>query len=112
MPACTICGVPVAGSYRRDGDAIFCSLACMTKNATGEFCERCLADTIDASPGGMFTFNLVGTNLIGGKERCPDCHSVVQRKVFQFVIPLVPLKRYRVLWVSPVEYRGRELRDL
>ncbi len=79
------------------------------------FCVTCRAQTTDESPGGTFTFNYVGTRLIGFRDICPYCGSVVQRKWFCFVLPLVPLAKYRVLYLeeggSYRRYVGRKLRD-
>jgi hypothetical protein len=111
MATCTVCGVGVTGSYHKDGDQAFCSLKCLTENGSQGFCDRCLSSTTDDSPGNTYAFNLIGTNLISPKERCPFCHSVEMKKVIQWVIPLKTLGRYRVLFSSPVLFVGRKVRD-
>ncbi len=46
------------------------------------------------------------------RDRCPKCHSIVRQKaVCAFLIPIIPLGRYRVLYVDRKRYVGRKLRS-
>jgi len=90
-----------------------------TVRATG-FCSTCLAQTTDKSPGNTRTYLfLIGTRLIGMKDPCPTCDSVIQRKFLCVILPLVPLGRYRIKYLDgekaalplfSVRYVGRKLR--
>jgi len=65
------------------------------------FCRACHAATTNESPGSTFTLNFVfGTRFLGWSSQCPKCESVVRWLWFWFVIPLVPLGRYRIKYLS------------
>ena len=78
------------------------------------FCVACSARTTSESPGGTFTFNLIGTRLLGSRDRCPACGSIAQRKWFCFLLPVIPLGRYRIIYLEhghwSTRYVGRKLR--
>jgi len=78
------------------------------------FCANCLSQTLDDSPGSTGTINLIGTMLLGRRDWCPVCGSVVQRMWFFFFLPIVPMSRYRVIYLkggffSATRYIGRRL---
>jgi hypothetical protein len=87
---------------------------------TTGFCSRCLAETTDESPGNTRTYMLfMGTRLVGLADPCPTCDSVIQRKFFCVIAPLVPLGRYRIKYLDveraalplfDVRYVGRRIR--
>ena len=111
MARCTNCNTVMWGGYK-SGEGAYCSLACYTASSLGDFCPECLAATTSDSPGGTFTFNSVGTRLFFSRDRCPKCHSIVQRKaVCALYIPLIPLAKYRVLYFGGNRYVGRKLRS-
>jgi len=106
---CLVCRRAMMGGYRAGSDR-FCSLPCYTASPVGGFCKSCLASTSDASPGGTFTFNTFGTRLFFARDRCPECHSIVQRKaVCLLFAPLIPLGSYRVIYVNAKQYVGRRV---
>ena len=80
------------------------------------FCEQCRSSTADESPGDTTVVNLLfGTRLIGHDEVCPICGSVLQSKWFWIGVPIIPLGKYRVIWMkqglfSTNRYTGRRLR--
>ena len=80
------------------------------------FCEECRSKTSDESPGNTTTVNfLLGTRLIGYENRCPACGSVEQTLWLQIVLPLIPLGKYRVIYLDKdlfsSRYVGRKLRE-
>jgi hypothetical protein len=110
MARCVTCNTIIVGGYR-SGEDRYCSLPCFTASPLGNFCPECVDATTPDSPGGTFTFNTVGTRLFFADDRCPKCHSIVQRKaVCAFFLPVIPLSRYRVIYVSGGRYLGRRLR--
>ncbi len=110
MARCSRCTRIMVGGYK-SGEERFCSLSCYTSSPTGTFCGACMAATTNDTPGGTFTFNSVGTRLCFVRNRCPECHSIVQRKFFvALYIPLIPMGSYRVIYTAPRRYLGRRLR--
>jgi endogenous inhibitor of DNA gyrase (YacG/DUF329 family) len=107
MTKCSVCGKRMVGGYKAGAER-FCSLQCYTYSPSGTFCKACLDSTSLQSPGGTFTFNTIGTRLFFSRERCPSCHSIVQRKAFcALFVPLIPLGTYRVIYTGPSQYIGR-----
>lgn len=86
--------------------------------ATTGFCAKCHSETTDESPRSTGTFNFIGTSLIGRKDPCSICGSVVQSKYFCFLIPIVFLGRYRINYTrrtnlgmyQEAQYVGRRLK--
>lgn len=109
MARCSICNCLMGGGYR-DGESRYCSLHCYTQSPVAGFCEKCLAETTDASPGSTFTLNMFGTGLFGAADRCRTCHSVVQGKWIQLLFPVIRIGRYRVRYTGPTAYVGRRLK--
>ena len=80
------------------------------------FCAACRAQTTDESPGNTTVLNFMfGTRLIGHDDRCSACGSLLQTKWLQIVLPIIPLGRYRVIYLEKGlisgRYVGRRLRD-
>lgn len=109
MARCTVCNKSFFGGFR-DGEKRFCSIRCFTHSDKLDFCEQCRLQTMERSPGSTHTVNGIGTLFIGAKERCPHCHSVVRRKWFLFLVPLIPMERYRIIHVDHARYIGRKLK--
>ena len=79
------------------------------------FCARCRDQTTDESPGSTGVSFLLGIRrLIGHDDICSACGSVLQTKWFQFILPIIPLARYRVLYLDSgffsSQYIGRKIR--
>jgi hypothetical protein len=79
------------------------------------FCAACRSQTTDESPGDTSTANFMfGTRLIGHDDRCSACGAVLQTKWLQIVLPIIPLGRYRVIYLEREllsgQYVGRRLR--
>jgi hypothetical protein len=109
MANCTTCHRWVSAGYRQNGDR-FCSLPCLTYSDQEGFCDRCLSETRENHSGDLLVnVNLIGVGMLGRRDRCPSCHSIVQTKWIQVLLPLFPLKKYRVIYTAPDQVVGREL---
>jgi hypothetical protein len=65
---------------------------------SGDFCERCRAESSDESPGSISTINGVGRKFYGNKTPCPECGSAVRTLWYTFAdIPLFPKGSYRYI---------------
>src|SRR6185436_3254734 len=107
MARCAVCNSIMFGGYSH-GEERFCSLVCYTYSPIRDFCLKCVEETTDESPGN--TTN-PGMRLVDAKDRCPDCHAIVQRKLlFGLVFWWTPT-RYRVLYVGHKTYVGRRIKD-
>lgn len=75
--------------------------------STSRFCEACVHDSSDQSPGDVRTNNGVGRMFYGRADKCDTCGSVV-RTLWRVVadIPLVPVASYRYKDVGPEEHSG------
>ena len=110
LPKCTNCGSWVIGG-ETDANGTFCSNVCRTYFLYPGFCDSCRMATTDVSSGGTFTFNGIGTALYGSAEVCPTCASVVKRLFFTILfIPIIPLGKYRVKYVTKKKFFSRKLR--
>ena len=78
----------------------FCSSTCREWfNGPKGFCAECLAQTTDESSGNLFRFNGIGYSFVGRSNKCPNCASIVQRRVVTlFFLPLIPAGKFRVLY--------------
>ncbi|MBE7465783.1 MAG: serine/threonine protein kinase [Planctomycetes bacterium] len=60
------------------------------------FCERCIEQSQEQSPGSISTTNGVGRKFYGAADTCPDCGAVVRTLWFALIdFPLIPLGSYR-----------------
>jgi len=60
------------------------------------FCERCVAESTDETPGDISTMNGIGRKFYGSAEPCPECASVVRTLWWTFIdFPIIPLGSYR-----------------
>jgi hypothetical protein len=110
MARCSVCNsFFIWGSS--SGSEKFCSLACLTYSPLRNFCKRCLEETTNESPGNTTSVNLViGTMMVDGRDRCPDCHSIVRRKLRLCLFFYYTVARYRVIYVEGSRYVGRRLK--
>jgi len=106
---CSNCGSRVVWG-RRDELGIYCSEQCQSFLHFPGFCQTCADGTTAESAGSTTTLNGIGTRLYGGGSTCPACASIVQTKFFCLLfIPVIPLGKYRVRYVSPNRYLSRKL---
>src|ERR1700722_10620764 len=62
----------------------------------GIFCEHCIAETSDETPGDVSTLNGIGRQFYGSAAPCPECASVIRTLWWTLVsLPVVPLASYR-----------------
>jgi hypothetical protein len=60
------------------------------------FCEHCVAETTDRTPGDVSTINGIGRKFYGSAAPCPECASVIRTLWWTVVeVPIVPLASYR-----------------
>ncbi|HEX7153165.1 MAG TPA: hypothetical protein VF618_16890 [Thermoanaerobaculia bacterium] len=106
---CQNCGARIISGVR-DEEGLFCSMECRNFFVVPGFCDTCLSASTDVSSGGTFTFNGVGTKLYGSKGPCEICGSVIQTAfICLLFVPVIPLARYRVKYVSPTRFLSRKL---
>ncbi len=106
---CSNCGSRVVWGPR-DELGVYCSKECQNFRHFPGFCQKCADATTAESAGSTTTLNGIGTRLYGGGLRCPVCSSIVQTKYFCLIfIPIIPLGKYRVRYVSPNRYLSRKL---
>lgn len=110
MVRCAECGARIIAGGYREGEDRFCSIACFTAGPFDEFCDECTSTTTDDGPHVTMTRANPIHMLRFSKTRCPNCHSVVTRKWIVVILPIIPLKIYRVRWLDGVQYIARKLR--
>ncbi len=60
------------------------------------FCEECIAESTDQTPGDVSTTNGVGRKFYGGAKPCPTCGSVIRTLWWTCVdVPIIPRGSYR-----------------
>lgn len=115
MTACTNCRRGIVVSPLRDKTGrVFCSSACLEWfNGPRTFCKKCLSETIASSSHGLpVRINGIGITLMGFSSKCATCGSVVRREVITiFFLPVFPLKRYRVLYVTRRSFYSRQMKE-
>jgi hypothetical protein len=87
----------------------------LQKVGSDGFCAGCRNQTTDESPGDMTVVNFIcGQRLIGHDDQCSACGSLLQTKWVQIILPIIPLGRYRVIYLEKgmlsSRYVGRRLR--
>jgi hypothetical protein len=112
--ACTHCGsFGLTLPYRDNLGRTYCSEACMRWLGEGPrtFCQKCTFETTPQPTGNLQTINGIGTTFIGSSNICAECQSAIRRVWFTMLfIPLIPLRKYRVIQVSRQEFLSRRLR--
>ena len=112
MTRCAVCNHRVIFSKLVDGDGTFCSYYCYTYSEMPGFCAKCSASTTDDAPGNTIIGGLFGSVLVGSADRCPTCHSIVQRlRPIVFAIPITRGTPYRMIYTSHTNYVGRRLKQ-
>jgi hypothetical protein len=69
-------------------------------NVATQFCENCVACSLDKHAPSTYAHHFIGTRLFGGADRCAACGSVVKTLWFCFLLPLIPFASYRILPVG------------
>lgn len=106
---CSNCGSRVVWG-QRDELGVYCSEQCQSFFHFPGFCQSCADGTTAEDAGSTTTLNGIGTKLYGSGSRCPVCQSIVQTKFFCLLfIPVIPLGKYRVRYVSSNRYLSRKL---
>src|ERR1700733_1786299 len=60
------------------------------------FCDHCVAESTDKTPGDVSTLNGIGRKFYGSAAPCPECASVIRTLWWTLVeLPVVPLGSYR-----------------
>jgi len=99
MKKCENCDQRILfGGLEEDGRA-FCSRTCKDSFYVLQktFCKKCTSETISEDSGKMIKVNLIGTGWGWfSKNECSECGSVVKRKWFFFIIPIIPFDQYRL----------------
>ena len=86
----------------------FCSTKCRDHARFPAFCRACIDSSAPESAGDSISFNGIGSTFYGSRDRCPTCHSVVRAQwLCFFFIPVYPLGRYRLKYVSRKRYLSR-----
>ena len=99
--------------FRDAAGRTYCSEYCLdwATQPTG-FCPKCVADTTDYSLDGLFSLYGFGFDFRGSFGKCPVCRSIIRRTWLTLLfIPVIPLRRYRVIHSSPHSFFNRRLRE-
>jgi len=81
-----------------------------TRVATSQkiFCEHCVSETTNETPGDVSTVSGVGRKFYGSAAPCPECASVIRTLWWTFAsIPIVPVASYRYKTASEGFRRAR-----
>lgn len=84
-----------------------------TRSVTSKkvFCEHCVSETTDETPGDVRSLNGVGRKFYGSAAPCPQCASVIRTLWWTFAsIPLLPVASYRYKTASE-HYLGANVRS-
>jgi hypothetical protein len=74
----------------------------------GIFCEHCVAETTDETPGDVSTLNGIGRKFYGSAAPCPECASVIRTLWWTMIeVPVVPVGSYRYKTVEEGVSRAR-----
>ncbi len=68
------------------------------------FCEHCMAESTEDTPGDVSTVNGVGRKFYGGAKPCPNCGSVIRTLWWTLVdVPIIPRGSYRYKTITDNE---------
>lgn len=114
VKTCTNCSAFALTLPHRDSlGRTYCSAACLSWLGEGPrtFCKKCTFETTPEATGDLHSINGIGTTWAGSADRCGECASVVRRVwVSVFFLPVIPLRKYRVIQISPQQFVSRRLR--
>lgn len=110
---CDCCGSRIISGAVREENGVFCSVNCQKFDLHPSFCESCVESTLAEGSGDMGTVNGWGTRFYGSTDHCETCNSEIRRKYFTVCwIPVIPLGRYRVLHVGPMNFFSRKCKKV
>jgi hypothetical protein len=105
---CQNCGRRVFGRPSPNEPGIFCSTRCRNNFMDPGFCGACVAATTPTPAGSSIRINGIGAGFYFGRDWCKTCGSVVQSQWFCVLfIPLVPMGKFRVKYVTPNRFLSR-----
>jgi hypothetical protein len=109
--ACANCESTIVFGGREYGGRRYCSQECEGWARHPGFCAACLQATTDKSAWNWLSFRGARIRLAFRRDPCPTCGSYLQTQVFALLfVPIIPLGRYRVRWVTPKRSVSRRLR--
>ena len=101
MKSCKGCGTPILWGGCEHDSVWYCSEICLDGARGAQFCEECKIETLPITTGYLHRTNGMGFSLWGKRSKCSKCHAVVSRVWYTFFFfPLLPLGRYRVLYIG------------
>jgi len=110
VSSCSNCNATLISAAVKDGDLKFCSKKCHEHYKIPDFCDDCISSTTDKSSGNLYRLNGIGTTLIGFMDECPKCKSILKTYWFTFLfIPLIPLAKYRLKYVTKDSFITRKV---
>lgn|SRR5262245_36260250 len=114
MTRCAYCGKLILfGGFLQEPET-FCNERCFERlhslAAYPSFCPACVAMTSADSIGDTTTVHGIGTKLYGSKDECLTCGSIVQTLWWcVFFIPVLPIGKFRVKYLSPPDFMSRKV---
>ncbi len=127
MKSCSNCGHTIIFGGHQVGDNFLCSKKCEAEFIPSgkEFCESCLVETVEIAKLRWRAFLFVAASKVYNglsrknirfrsglefgplnKNKCPRCGSVIAKLWICFLIPIIPLDRYRILYRKNALSRG------
>jgi len=85
------------------------ALDMVDKVPTEPFCDVCRTDTVPVDTGNLVTFNFIGETFIGRSNTCPRCGSVERYMFFLFLLPIIPLGKWKVKYLSKRKFLARKM---
>jgi hypothetical protein len=90
-------------------DSVRWSLDMVDKVPAQPFCNVCQTDTIAVDTGNLVTFNFIGETFIGRSNTCPRCGSVERYMFFTLLLPIIPLGKWKVKYLSSRKFLARKM---
>ena len=90
-------------------DSLRWSLGIIDSIPAEPFCDICQINTVPVATGNLFTFNLIGETFIGRSNACPRGGSVESYMFFMFFVPIIPLGKWKVKYLSRRRFLARKI---
>ena len=90
-------------------DSVRWSLDMVDKVPAQPFCNACQTDTIPVDTGNLVTFNFIGEAFIGRSNTCLRCGSVERYMFFMILLPIIPLGKWKVKYLSRRKFLARKI---